>query len=458
MSESTMTGQDVYGGVDPKSQPPKLTEIGAFRDFMATGWSEPDRKPGLVPGAVDATRAHRDRLSAALPGRTLVIAAGVAPLRANDTYFDFRPHSEFAWLACASVEGAVLVLSPAGSGHDATLYLPSPAYPGETEFFASAQFGELWVGAAPSLADWSAALGVDVRPLDELDRALAGALRAGADDPRLGATPHSDELGRVLSELRMIKDDWEITQLRQAVDLTIGGFAAVTSEFPTAIGGAGERWLQGTFNRFARTHGNDVGYATIVGSGKHAPTLHWVRCDGPVRDGDAVLLDMGVEAKSLYTADVTRTFPASGTFTPIQRQVHDLVEKAHRAGLAEVAPGKPWTAFHHASMAVIAEGLHDWGLLPVSVAEALSPEGQQHRRGKLEHEAYHGATMAPGMVLTVEPGLYFHAHDQLVPPELRGIGVRIEQDILVTDSGSEILDAALPIDAAGLERWMSEVH
>jgi Xaa-Pro aminopeptidase len=151
--------------------------------------------------------------------------------------------------------------------------------------------------------------------------------------------------------------------------------------------------------------------------------------------------------------------------------VHDLVEKAHRAGLAAVAPGRKFTDFHHAAMAVIAQGLSDWGLLPVSVDEALSDTGQQHRRylvcgighhlgldvhdcAQSPYEAYQGATMAPGMVATVEPGLYFHAHDLTVPPELRGIGARIEDDLLVTGSGAEVLSDALPLSADGLESWM----
>jgi len=182
---------------------------------------------------------------------------------------------------------------------------------------------------------------------------------------------------------------------------------------------------------------------------------------------------MGVETRAYYTADVTRTFPASGTFNTAQRDVHDLVEKSHRAGLAAVAPGRRFSDFHVAAMEVIAEGLHDWGLLPVSVDEALSERGQQHRRylvcgighhlgldvhdcAQSNYEAYQGADMQPGMVLTVEPGLYFHAFDETVPPELRGIGIRIEDDILVTPGGSEVLSDAMPIDADGLERWMRE--
>jgi Xaa-Pro aminopeptidase len=183
---------------------------------------------------------------------------------------------------------------------------------------------------------------------------------------------------------------------------------------------------------------------------------------------------MGVEVNSLYTADVTRTLPASGEFSAAQRQVHDLVEKAHRAGLAAVAPGRAFSDFHHACMEVIARGLSDWGLLPVSVDEALSPSGQQHRRylvcgvghhlgldvhdcARVPREEYQDGSLAPGMVLTVEPGLYFHAHDLTVPPELRGIGVRIEDDLLVTAAGAEVLSGALPITASGLENWLRQL-
>jgi len=435
-----------------QGRPPKLSEIATFAEYMNTGWGAPERTPSVVPGAVDAAAAHRARLAEALPGRTVVLAAGEAPVRSNDTTYDFRPDSDFVWVTGCDVENAVVVLR----GGDATLYLPPPAGPGDTRFWTDARYGELWVGPAPGLADWARALGVEVRPLAELTEEVT----------------RDEEVARVLAELRMYKDEWEIGQLREAVDRTVEGFAAVVREIPTAIAGPGERWLQGTFDRYARTYGNGPGYATIVGSGPHAPTLHWVRCDGPVLPDELLLLDMGVEVKSCYTADVTRTFPASGRFSPAQRQVHDLVEAAHRAGLAAVGPGRRFTDFHHAAMEVIARGLADWGLLPVSVDEALSDGGQHHRRylvcgighhlgldvhdcGRAAPEAYQGAVMAPGMALTVEPGLYFHPHDLTVPPELRGIGVRIEDDLLVTPDGAEVLSRALPLDADGLEKWMA---
>ncbi|MFD3445843.1 aminopeptidase P family protein [Microbacteriaceae bacterium 4G12] len=462
----------------PDPRLPRLAEVPAFRDYMATGWATPDRTPPVEPGVADAARAHRARASEALPGRTLIVPAGRAPVRSNDTFYDFRPDSNFFWLSGCAAEDAVLVLHAVPGGHDAVLYLVPPAYPGDTAFFADAAHGELWVGSAPGAREWSDALGLPVKSIASLSGDLGpaeSALLTRPDDAlpeRVRRRGGSADLLRILAQLRMIKDDWEVAELRRAVDATVEGFASVVREIPRAIARGGERWLQGTFDRHARTWGNGPGYSTIVGSGAHAPTLHWVRCDGPVLEDAALLLDMGVETRAFYTADVTRTFPASGTFSTAQRQVHDLVEKAHRAGLAAVAPGRSFTDFHTAAMEVIATGLSDWGLLPVSVDEALSDAGQQHRRylvcgighhlgldvhdcAQSSYEAYQGARMSPGMVLTVEPGLYFHAFDETVPPELRGIGVRLEDDILVRPDGSEVLSDAIPIDALGIEDWMA---
>jgi Xaa-Pro aminopeptidase len=443
------------------TRPPRLADHSpGFLAGIGQGWAARDVPAPVDAAAAKAAMSHRARLSASFPGRTLVLSAGTARHRNGDADYLFRPDSDFVWATSCQAEGAILVMRHRPGGHDAVLYLTPPARTGERDFFASAAHGELWVGPSAGLAAWSAALDLPVRPLVEYDTP------ADAVEPA--------ELAKVVSDLRMVKDDWEIAQLREAVDHTVGGFAAVAAEVPHAVArGLGERWLQGTFDRHARTFGNGPGYSTIVGSGEHAPVLHWVRCDGPVLAGEVLLLDMGVEANSLYTADVTRTIPVGGGFSPTQRQVHDLVEAAHRAGMNQVRPGAQYSDFHFAAMEVLAHGLADWGLLPVSVDEALAPHGQQHRRYVVcgighhlgldvhdceasDYEQYHGAPLAPGMVLTVEPGLYFHAHDETIPPELRGIGVRLEDDLLVTATGHDVLSGALPIDADGLERWARE--
>ncbi len=461
---------------DPRM--PLLSRSEGFNTWMREGWGEARRELRVVPGAARAAAEHRARLSAEFPGETLVVAAGRSQLRANDTFFEFRADSDFLWAVGHGIEDAVLVMRPVAGGHDAALYLTPPARPGDPAFHADANHGELWVGPLAGAREVEAALGLTTLQIGQLDvpedSLIAGAaVVACASGAALDGRLRSRKLARVLSELRQIKDEWEIAQLRQANLDTIDGFAAVRREIPQAILAGGERWLQGTFDRHARTVGQAPGYATIVGSGAHAPILHWVRADGEVHPDELLLLDMGVELRSGYTADVTRTLPASGTFSAAQRQVHDLVERSHRAGLAAVQPGRLWADFHAACMEVLAQGLSDWGLLPVSVDEALSEHGQHHRRyivcgvghhlgldvhdcDSSRYETYLGGTVHPGMALTVEPGLYFHAWDETVPPELRGIGVRIEDDLVVTETGHEVISDALPIDAEGLERWMAD--
>jgi Xaa-Pro aminopeptidase len=219
--------------------------------------------------------------------------------------------------------------------------------------------------------------------------------------------------------------------------------------------------------------GNDLGYDSIVASGRHATVLHWIDNTGAVTEGDLILLDMGVEGHHLYTADVTRTLPVSGTFTPLQRELYSLVLSAQEAGIAAVRPGAPFLAAHEAAMQVLAHGLEELKLLPGTAEEALDPtskvyarwtlHGTSHMLGMDVHdcgaaavEVYPKGDLAEGMVLTVEPGLYFQAEDLLVPEELRGIGIRIEDDIVVTADGALNLSAALPRDPDEIEAWMSQ--
>jgi Xaa-Pro aminopeptidase len=289
-----------------------------------------------------------------------------------------------------------------------------------------------------------------------------------------GDVGRDTELARVLSELRLVKDDWEIAELQGACDITTLGFADSVREWDRVLE-HGERWIEGTFFRRARAMGNDLGYDSIVGGGRHATTLHWIENSGPITPGDLVLLDMGAEASSLYTADVTRTLPVAGTFTPVQRELYGLVLEAQQAGLDAVRPGAAFRAPHEAAMSVLAHGLEDLGLLPVSAEEALSPDsrvyarwtlhGTSHMLGMDVHDCaaadtgiYPGGDLEEGMVLTVEPGLYFQEDDLLVPEELRGIGIRIEDDVVVTVDGVRNLSEALPREPEAVESWMAELR
>ena len=218
-----------------------------------------------------------------------------------------------------------------------------------------------------------------------------------------------------------------------------------------------------------------MGYDTIAASGDHACTLHWIRNDGDLADGDLILIDAGVEVDSLYTADVTRTLPINGTFTPAQRKVYAAVLEAQRAGLRAAKAGNTFSDVHAAAIRVVAEKLHEWGILPVTVAESLDHvAGGHHRRwmvhgtshhlgldvhdcAQARNENYREGVLKPGMVITVEPGIYFKSTDLLVPEELRGIGVRIEDDVLITDGEPQILSDALPRDPDEVEAWMASL-
>lgn len=214
-----------------------------------------------------------------------------------------------------------------------------------------------------------------------------------------------------------------------------------------------------------------MGYGTIAAAGSHATILHWTRNDGAVRPGDLVLVDAGIECDSLFTADITRTFPVSGRFTATQRAVYEAVLDAADTVFAIVQPGTLFRDIHAEAMAVIARYTADWGFLPVSAEESLQPGNQFHRRymvhGTSHHlgldvhdcahardEEYHGGALRPGMIFTIEPGLYFQPDDETVPPEFRGIGVRIEDNILVTASGAENLSRAIPRTADAVEAWV----
>ncbi len=468
-------------GTTPTTQPrteshdPAVPE--AYAAFMRTGWGEREATVPRHPVAASAA-ARRARLAEAFPGERLVLPAGTFKVRSNDTDYRFRPDTAHTYYSGNQSTDAVLVLEDG----DAVLYARPRSSRETDEFFRDRQYGALWAGARPSLEEMSDSLGLEVRHVDELPGALAGTgktrVHRGVSATVDALVPGDDtldtDLARVVSEMRLVKDDWEVAELAEACDITTLGFEDSVREWDRVLE-YGERWVEGTFFRRARAMGNDIGYDSIVGGGSHATTLHWIENSGPVRPGELILLDMGVEGRNLYTADVTRTLPVSGTFTDLQRDLYELVLAAQERGIAAVRPGAAFLAPHQAAMEVLAHGLSDLGLLPVSAEEALDPDSKVYARwtlhgtshmlgmdvhdcGRAAPESYTKADLAEGMVLTVEPGLYFQDDDLLVPEELRGIGIRIEDDILVTGDGSRNLSAALPRASHDVEEWMGRLR
>lgn len=493
----------------PKAEHRSSPTSTQFREFVASGWAPRSTElPERTEAAVHAGR-RREALSAAHPGERIVLPAGGLKVRSNDTDYQFRPHTAFvhqSGLGADREPDAVLVLDPRseqdGGGHEAVLYF-RPLAPRESEeFFADSRYGEFWVGARPTIEHVQAELGIAARHIDGLRDALGkdgATLRVvrhadaevaamvdavrqevGVTAEQLQAEQEADAaLARELSTLRMVKDEWEVGEMRKAVDATQHGFEGIIADLPEAVRrGRGERWVEGVFGLYARHEGNGVGYESICAAGDHANTLHWIKNDGEVREGDLILVDAGVEVDSLFTADITRTLPVSGRFSDAQRRVYDAVFAAQEAGIAACRPGNKFRDIHAAAIRVIAEHLHAWGLLPdgVSVEDTLDADhGQYHRRwmvhGTSHHlgldvhdcqlalrEDYMDAELTPGMILTVEPGLYFKADDLLVPEELRGIGVRIEDDVVVTEDGCEVLSAGMPRSSADVEAWIARVQ
>ncbi|QDE34386.1 aminopeptidase P family protein [Microbacterium foliorum] len=440
-----------------------------FLDTISTGWAE---RPESIPAPraqAPFAAVRRAAVSAAFPGKRLVIPAGSLKQRSNDTDYPYRAHSAFAHLtgwASDAEPDSILVFEPTDSGHDVTLYFRERADRTTTEFYADATVGEFWIGPRPSLAGVAADLDVATDHLEAFSNA-EGELVLEEDD----------DLTRFVSELRLVKDEYEIAEMRHAVDVTAKGFEDVIRSLPEAISHArGERVVEGVFHRRAREDGNGEGYDTIAASGPHACYLHWTRNDGTVVPGDLILVDAGVEADSLYTADITRTLPVSGTFTEVQRRVYETVREAADAAFAAARIGVRFREVHEAAMRVIAARVAEWGLLPVSAQEALDADaGGQHRRymvhGTSHHlgidvhdcaqarrEMYYDGILAPGMVFTIEPGLYFQIDDLTVPAEYRGIGVRIEDDILMTQDGPVNLSADIPRTADEVEAWIARVQ
>jgi Xaa-Pro aminopeptidase len=447
--------------------------------FMMTGWATPPGTPASPVAGAERFAARRAALSAAFPGETLIVPTGHEKVRSNDTAYRFRPGTDFYYLTGNVEPDNVLVLVPQGEGHAATLYCePNPGKTDKT-FFTDRIKGELWVGPRLGLPQTEQRYGIPTKALsvlpDDLKAALGGrpyrALRGV--DPELDAVlPAQAErdaaFATFLSEMRLIKDELEVQELRRAVEATHHAFDDVVRALPEA---QTERTIEGVFNLRARVEGNDTGYSTIAATGPNACTLHWTRNDRRIGESELLLLDAGVEAETLYTADITRTIPISGRFTPEQRAIYDLVFAAQEAALAQCKPGNDFLDPNRAAMDVLAHGLERLGIV-ASAEEALREENLFYKRYSLHNvshmlgldvhdcatartETYKLGKLQPGMVLTVEPGLYFQLDDLTVPACYRGIGVRIEDDVLITQTGVDVLSAAIPRNADDVEEWVT---
>jgi Xaa-Pro aminopeptidase len=460
----------------------------ALAQFMKRGW-KPTPLIDIKPAASNKfAKLRREKVSENYPRTRLVIPAGGLKVRSADTDFRFRAHSAFSHLtgigASEVVPDSVLVLEPkAEGGHTALLFVHPRSPRDSDEFYRNAKYGEFWIGRRMTIEETQVRFGIEVRHIETLESFLSDEMKTYAvrglhsvvDKQVEKRKKKEAELLTFLSELRLIKDEFEIGEIQAAVNATARGFEDMVRKFPQATKiDKGERLIEGTFFTRARVEGNDLGYDSIVASGSHACILHWIKNDGAVKNGDLILIDAGIEMDSLYTADITRTLPVNGKFTEEQRRIYMLVYEAQKASFAAIKPGANFKDLTTAAHEVLAHGLSAIGALPISAEESLQPSVGLHRRWTVhgvshmlgidvhdcEHarnENYRDTELKPGMILTVEPGLYIHPDDELFPPQYRGIGVRIEDDVLITETGYRNLSQNLPSHPDEIEVWISNL-
>ena len=432
-----------------------------------------------MPAPLPLAPEHRATVLNRLAAENAVAVIPTAPLRrfSNDVdYSPYRPDSDFIFLTVFPEPDAVAVLAPGDAGPAFVLFV----HPRDPEI-------ETWTGKIQGVEGATATFAADAAfPVAELGDQLPAFLenRTKVYYP-LGRYPHVDEtflqametvrgrvrsgvsppeaiaeLGPLLHELRLRKSPGELDRLRAAVDISEEAHvAAMRAAHP----GIMEYELEALVNyTFRRRGGAGPGYGTIVAGGPNACTLHYVTNTEPIEDGALVLLDAGCEWHG-YTADVTRTWPVNGTFSEAQAAVYDVVLAANAAGIAAVQPGATIYDVHDAAVRVLVEGLVELRVLEGPAGERLKDESYKpyymHRTSHWLGMDVHDVggykvrdeprRLEPGMVLTVEPGLYFGA-GTTAAEKFRGIGIRIEDDVVVTESGREVLTAAIPKGRADL--------
>jgi Xaa-Pro aminopeptidase len=431
----------------------------------------------MLDASVFAAR-RRAYLEALGPEAVAVVYSLPERLRNGDSHYGFRQHSDVHYLTGFGEPDATVVLRPGAAGEEVVMFVR----PRDPEM-------ETWNGRRAGLEGVKAAHGADVAyahtelaarlpellanrehlhyalGLDrDMDVLVAGTIARLRKLEKRGKRPPRDVIDPrvVLHELRLHKSADEIALLRRAAAIsTDAHLAAMKLGRP----GRHEYELEATIDYTFRSRGGmGPGYTTIVGAGSNATILHYVDNASAIADGELVLVDAGCEY-GYYTADITRTWPASGRFTGAQRAMYQLVLATQKSAVAMVRPGVTLDELHQHCVKQLTAGMIDLGLLAGSVDERVEDltykkyymHGTSHWLGMDVHDvgAYTAGgkprPLAPGMVITVEPGLYVAADAADVPDALRGIGVRIEDDVLVTVDGHENLTSTCPKEIDALE-------
>ena len=425
---------------------------------------------------------RRKNLMGMMDKHTIAIIPGAREVtRSRDTEYPFRQNSDLFYLTGFEEPDAVLVLVPGRRQGQVVLFCRER----DPDM-------ELWNGYRLGPEGAVAYLGVDdAFPIDDLDGILPGLIEGtqriyysmGHDDVfdqrvmgwvnqirklvRTGAAPPADftDLAFLLHEQRLIKSAAEVRVMRKAGEISAAAHVRAMQECQP---GRYEYHLEAAIQHTFAEHGARFpAYNSIVGSGANACVLHYTENASKMRAGDLVLIDAGCEYQG-YAADITRTFPVSGQFSTEQRAIYDVVLEAQRAAIAKVRPGNTWNQPHDATVRVITRGLIKLGLLRGKERELIKAEAYRdfymHRAGHWLGLDVHDVgeyrvdgrwrQLEPGMVLTIEPGIYIAADNTKVPKRWRGIGVRIEDDVVVTEQGCDVLTGDVPKRADEIEALM----
>ncbi len=440
--------------------------------------------------SINETRQRREDFLRRIGGGIAIFPAAPTAIRNSDVEHEYRQDTDFYYLTGFEEPNAVAVLAPDHPEHRFVLFVQ----PKDRE-------REVWTGWRAGDEGAKRDYGADAAfTMDKLDEELPKlAEKANRIYYRFGSDPAFDERlvglmrrfqrqrqregtgptsvidpAELLHEMRLIKTPQEIELLRRAIDITCEGhLAAIQALKP----GAYEYEIEAAIGYAFRKNGSPrCGYASIVGAGANATVLHYTVNNCRIEDGDLLLIDAGAEF-GYYTGDVTRTLPAGGRFTEDQAVLYQLVLDAQLAAIEAIRPGASFVEPHDIAVRILTEGMVRLGLLEGDVEKLIedgnkfqnqpdAPAGYKkfylhrtsHWLGMDVHDAgpYKVADewrrLVPGMVMTVEPGLYISEDAEGVDPRYRGIGIRIEDDVLVTELGNEVLSARVPKSIEEIER------
>ncbi len=428
---------------------------------------------------------RRQQLMAQFDDSTaLLVPAATLVSRNRDSEYAFRQNSDFLYLSGFPEPDGLLLLLPSGDGNGRSVLFCLPR-DREKEIWNGYRFGpegavaefsldEAWSleqldEKMPELLDGRTTLYYPLAQTGGLGDQIAGWRRQIQARHRSAETVPQKlcNLEPLLHEMRLIKSPAEQKQMRAAGQLSA---TAHTEAMRSCRRGMMEYQLEALILYHFADHGARwPAYNSIVGGGANGCILHYTENRDPLRDGELVLIDAGAELDG-YAGDITRTFPVNGCFSDEQRALYQLILDAQLASIAEIRPGTSWNRPHEVAVQILTEGLVRLGLLEGEPDELVAAEAYRpfymHRTGHWLGLDVHDVgeykvdgdwrPLQPGMVLTVEPGLYIAPDCETVEARWRGIGIRIEDDVLVTADGCEVLTAAVPKDIAGIEALMRE--